>query len=66
MEILHICAEDDNHKPHEVIACDPVDQLEDYLPAGFHITTVNTIKLEGIDWPYFLSGSVFVNESYIS
>jgi len=67
MKILHIRAENDEHKPYEVLACDPDPENlpADYLPTGFHVTVVNTIKLEGIDWPYFPSSSTFVNEAYL-
>lgn len=67
MKILHICAENDAHKPYEVLACDPSpeDLPEDCLPGGFHITEVNTIELDDADWPGFPSGSTFVNESYL-
>lgn len=67
MKILHICAESDAHKPYEVLACnpDPASLPEDYLPKGFHVTEVNTIELDDVDWPGFPSGSTFVNESYI-
>jgi len=68
MKILHICAENDEHKPYEVLACgpDPENLPADYLPEGFHVTVMNTIELgEDIDWPYFPSGSTFVRESLI-
>lgn len=67
MTILHICAENDNHKPYEVIVCDPDPENlpEDYIPEGFHITEKNMINLEGVDWPYFPSGSTFANTAYL-
>lgn len=67
VKILHICAENDEHKPYEVLACDPdLENLpEDYLPEGFHITEVHTVELDDVDWPRFPSGSTFVNESFV-
>ena len=67
MKVLHICAENDKHKPYEVLAFDPdLDDLpEDYLPKGYNITQLNTVELGDIDWPYFPSGTTFVSVASI-
>ena len=67
MEVLHICAENDNHQPCEILAFDPDPESkpQDFLPRGYHITEQNTIDLKMVQWPLFPSGSTFVNEPYI-
>jgi len=67
MKALHICAENNKHEPYEVIVFepDPDNSPKDYIPKGFNITVEGMVNLGDVIWPYYPSGSTFINVASI-